>query len=81
MIHLGKVHKLDRNTSKTKAYQVKVVSSSSSESNKYLQERANRLPYKPTLRDITEDETNLFNLMEEFECAAPMDTNNNPLQK
>ena len=91
MVHLGKIHKLDRNTSKTLAYEVKAVSSAS-EPNKDLEDisknedffdqlQANRSPYKPILEDITDDEDDLFHLVDELDNPTSVDTNNNPLQQ
>ena len=91
MVHLGKIHKLDRNTSKTLAYEVKAVSSAS-ELNKDLEDisknedffdelQANTSPYKPILEDITDDHDDLFHLVDELDYPTSVDTNNNPLQQ
>ena len=91
LVHLGKIHKLDRNTSKTLAYEVKAVSSAS-ELNKDLEDisdnedffdelQTNRSSYKPILEDITDDEDDLFHLVNELDYPTSADTNNNPLQQ
>lgn len=66
-----------RNTSKTLAYEVKTVSSASelnkdmediSENEDFFDElQANRSPYKPILEDITDDEDDLFHLVDELD--------------
>lgn len=74
------------------AYNVKAVSSISPEPNIELEDisenedffdelQLNRSPYNPTLENITEDEDDLFTLMDGFECPTPVDTNNNTLQE
>ena len=64
---LGKINKVDRNTSKNLTYNVKAVSPSAYVPNKNFKDisenkdffdvlQANRSPYKPILEGITDDE-------------------------